>query len=121
MSSKPIEWISCLILCLVGLSTQAQKVDFENEVWPILKTNCIECHGAENHEGSLRLDARAIAFQGGVSGPGITADKLQQSMVYQRLILQDEGDNLNLKLREVDLPARAAVHRVKVSEAQLDP
>jgi len=96
MSSKPIEWISCLILCLVGLSTQAQKVDFENEVWPILQTNCIECHGAENHEGSLRLDARAIAFQGGVSGPGITADKLQQSMVYQRLILQDEGERMPL-------------------------
>jgi len=94
MPLKPNALIFCLMLCGVASTTQAQTVDFENEVWPIFQTNCIECHGAENHEGDLRLDARAIAFKGGVNGSGITAGKPQQSLLYQRLILTDEGERM---------------------------
>jgi hypothetical protein len=64
MSLKPIVVIYCLLLYGFVSTTQAQRVDFENEVWPILQANCIKCHGSENHEGNLRLDARAIAFAG---------------------------------------------------------
>lgn len=94
MPLKPIASIFCLLLCGVASTTQAQTVDFENEVWPIFQANCIECHGAENHEGDLRLDARAIAIKGGVNGSGITAGKPQQSLLYQRLIQADEGERM---------------------------
>ncbi|HIN54147.1 MAG TPA: DUF1549 domain-containing protein, partial [Planctomycetes bacterium] len=96
MPLKSIAAIYCLMLCAVASSTQAQTVDFVNDVWPIFQANCIECHGAENHEGDLRLDARAIAFKGGVNGSGITAGKPQQSQLYQRLILRDEGARMPL-------------------------
>jgi hypothetical protein len=97
MSLKPIASIFYLTLCGVALTTQAQTVDFENDVWPIFQANCIECHGADNHEGNLRLDARAIAFKGGVNGSGIIAGKPQQSLIYQRLIVQDEGERMPLE------------------------
>ena len=46
-------------LSLVAFSVEPaprQEVDFLKEVWPILESRCIECHGPDEQEGDLRLD-----------------------------------------------------------------
>ena len=50
-------------LLLLGFSLAAQEpVDFTKQIAPILVQRCIECHGPEDQEGDLRLDAKEHVF-----------------------------------------------------------
>lgn len=54
---KPL--VSGAILSL-ALSHSAAAVDFEKDVWPILKSNCIECHSDKKQKGDLNLEPHKI-------------------------------------------------------------
>ncbi|MEI6539278.1 MAG: c-type cytochrome domain-containing protein, partial [Planctomycetota bacterium] len=47
-------------------------VSFEHEVAPILKDNCLRCHGEENPRANLRLDTFNGIVKGGQSGVPVT-------------------------------------------------
>ncbi len=51
-----------LILCLCTPSAWCAEDTFATTVEPILKRNCIACHGEETQEGDLRLDDLARDF-----------------------------------------------------------
>lgn len=48
---------------------------FDEKVWPILKTNCVPCHGGEEPSGGLSLTSREALLKGGHSGATLTGDK----------------------------------------------
>jgi hypothetical protein len=50
-------------------------VDFVDDVQPLLKQHCYECHGAEIQEAGLRLDVRKRALAGADSGPVIVPNQ----------------------------------------------
>ena len=64
-------------------------VDFVRDIRPILAENCLTCHGEDEQEGQLRLDARAIVFQGGVSGPAVVAGNSKRSLLLRRITSSD--------------------------------
>lgn len=87
------------------------KIDFQRQILPVLEARCIKCHGARKQEGRLRLDARATAFSGGVSGRVIEAGKVKQSLLYQRITSSDEDERMPLNGaalsgKEIDLLKR---------------
>lgn len=60
------------------------KVDFTNQVQPILTSHCIRCHGPEKQESGLRLDTKESMLRGGDSyGPAIVAGKSSDSPLFQ--------------------------------------
>ncbi len=63
---------------------------FEKKVFPLLKTNCFECHGQEVQHGELRLDAKSVVLKGGKHGPAVVAGKPDQSVLLQRLTSGNE-------------------------------
>ena len=65
-------------------------VDFVRDIQPILAENCLSCHGEDEQEGQLRLDARAIVFHGGVSGPAIVSGDSKQSLLLRRITSSDD-------------------------------
>ncbi len=72
-----------------GVANYAQqppkKVDFATEVLPILRQNCVTCHGPKEQKNGLRLDRRKDAMRGGtiaVIGPGNS----DGSRLYHKLI-----------------------------------
>ena len=81
-------------LALVSTQAIAQQIDFETQVWPILQSNCFDCHGETIHEGNLRLDAKTLAFRGGITGIGIVTGKPDQSPLYLRLVTEAEGERM---------------------------
>jgi len=81
-------------LALVSTQAIAQQIDFEKQVWPILQSNCFDCHGEAIHEGNLRLDAKTLAFRGGITGIGIVSGKPDQSPLYLRLVTAAEGERM---------------------------
>lgn len=57
----------------------ARKVDFEKEVYPLLKESCFSCHGAEKQKGKYRCDTKAGAFKDTDFGPTLVPGKSEQS------------------------------------------
>ena len=67
------------------------KVDFQNEVAPILREHCIDCHGPGMRLAGLRLDQRRFAMRGGESGRAIEPGTSADSLLIQRLVDKDLG------------------------------
>lgn len=60
-------------------------VDFVRDIQPLLAAKCNDCHGEDEQEGQLRLDAKAIVMRGGKSGPLLVAGKSAESLLVQRI------------------------------------
>jgi len=65
----------------------AEKVNFTQQVKPILESACLSCHGAEKPKGDLQLTSRAGAIKGGEKGPAIVPGKPAESRLYTSTML----------------------------------
>jgi len=67
-------------------------VDFTHEVQPILKENCLGCHGPEKQKGGLRFDLKEAALKPGASGetPIVPGDTAKSTMLHR--IVSDDPD-----------------------------
>lgn len=71
------------------------KPDFNKDILPILRDQCVKCHGAEKQKGKLRLDSKAEALKGGKSGkPAYVPGKPDESELIRRVILPKDNDDL---------------------------
>jgi mono/diheme cytochrome c family protein len=64
----------------------ADSVDFANDVLPILKQNCLRCHGGDKVKGKLSLRNKSSAMKGGASGQSILPGQAEQSPLYTLLV-----------------------------------
>ena len=99
----------CLALGLSLLTVQlpAQslvKVDFANDVQPVLRENCFDCHGPSKQKAGMRLDRKSSALKAFSRRvvPGSSAN----SMVYHRLIGNAYG---------TQMPPKAALHPEQIA------
>jgi hypothetical protein len=78
--------------------------DFKRDVEPILRVNCYGCHSGAQPKSLLRLDAKAAAMKGGLSGTVIVPG----SNAASRLIHRVEGKHgeQRMPLGRQPLPAR---------------
>jgi hypothetical protein len=74
----------CFLVILSALPAAAA-VDFARDVKPIFDRSCASCHGGKLQLGQLRLDARNIVLEGGVSGKTVVAGKPGESELYRRV------------------------------------
>jgi hypothetical protein len=64
--------------------TDKQLDFFRKQVQPILKVNCLKCHGPQsNSKGELHLVSRALVLKGGESGPAVSIDDPAESLLLQ--------------------------------------
>jgi ankyrin repeat protein len=66
----------------------AAEVDFERDVSPILRRNCVACHGPAQQMNSYRLDRRSVALRR--PGP-IVVGSSDTSRLYLRLVSDQFG------------------------------
>ena len=88
---------SCLVFAVLALPFvvgAAAKVDFGEEVKPILESTCLSCHGPEKPKGDLRLDTRANALKGGEKGAAIVPGDPKKSPLYASTILPKGHDDI---------------------------
>jgi WD40 repeat protein len=87
-------------------------VDFEKEILPILRRNCLACHNTTDAESDLVLETPATIREGGVEGPAVVPGKSSQSLLllqasHQRESFMPPDDNdvgaKNLTPRELGL------------------
>src|SRR5438094_5896545 len=70
----------------------AAEVEFyEKDVEPLLKANCLSCHGGESKiKGGLRLTSRDDALKGGDSGVVVALDKPDTSLLLKAISYTDD-------------------------------
>src|ERR1700722_15759479 len=64
------------------LSAQAPvKVDFANDVLPILRQNCVPCHGPTQQNSGLRLDRKSAV----IGRRGVVPGNSDNSLLFHRI------------------------------------
>jgi ankyrin repeat protein len=67
------------------------KVDYIQDVKPILAAKCFSCHGPTQQQSGLRLDRRQQALRGGDYGPVIEPGKSAESKLILRVVGSQAG------------------------------
>ncbi len=77
-------------------AAEPQRVDFNQDVRPILSETCFRCHGPDSaaREAELRLDHADDAFADRGDYFAIVPGKPQQSEAYRRLVSDDETERM---------------------------
>ena len=83
------------------LELAAADIDFEKEVWPILGTSCIRCHGApymkrgkkKTAKADLRLDSPARIKKGSEENDDIIVPGDAKNSLFVKLIILDDDDD----------------------------
>lgn len=69
---------------------RAEPVDFEREILPIFKANCLACHNQTKAKASLIFETPATVLQGGDSGPSVVPGKPEESLLLLAAVHLDE-------------------------------
>lgn len=69
-----------VLFCAV--SAQAAPVDFDRDVRPFLKDNCIACHNKTTTKGGLNMETPELMAKGGDSDAGLIPGKGAESVIY---------------------------------------
>jgi WD40 repeat protein len=65
-------------------------VDFEKEILPIFRRNCLACHSATEAQSDLTLETPATILKGGSEGPAVVAGKSAESLLLKLSARQKE-------------------------------
>lgn len=75
-----------IVLVITPSHSAPDELSFENQIRPILKAYCFECHGEGNKlAGDLDLRLRRLLIKGGESGPAIAPNKPDMSLLLKRV------------------------------------
>ena len=67
----------------VAIPAPQKKVDFQADVLPIFKRNCLACHNATDAKGDLVLETPATILKGGENGAVVVPRKSQESSLLK--------------------------------------
>lgn len=77
------------------LAAPQDKVDFVEQIQPILEARCYECHGADEQEADLRFDQKASIFhEGGPVEWVIVPGNADKSELLIRIALPEDDDDI---------------------------
>ncbi len=85
-----VSWLQTLTLVLLVLvvgtpALQADAIDFETQIRPLLTKQCAACHGAKQQKSGLRIDARSFFFKGGDAGQIVDPGNPDASELIRRV------------------------------------
>lgn len=75
-----------LWLCSLNtLHAESEQSFFEKKIAPLLSSRCLECHSGDNLKGGLDLSNEKSALKGGKNGPALVKNKLDETLIWQRV------------------------------------
>jgi WD40 repeat protein len=63
--------------------SRSQPVDFQNDILPIFKNNCLACHNQTKAKAELVLETPQTILKGGDSGPAVVPGKSAESLLLK--------------------------------------
>lgn len=84
-----------------SLKPKTATVSFKDNVFPILKQNCLPCHSeAQMNQSELYFESYEDMMTGGKHGKPIVAGKADSSLIIQKLSLKPPfGDQMPMKAK----------------------
>src|SRR5215470_12503088 len=74
-------------ICGILSAQPPAKVDFANDVMPILRQNCVPCHGPAQQTSGMRLDRKSVV----IGRRGVVPGSSDNSLLYHRISGNDFG------------------------------
>ena len=75
----------CILAMAGAVSAQAPaKVDFATDVQPILRANCIECHGPDKQRAGMRIDRKSSVMK--AFSRRVVPGSSTNSFLYHRIV-----------------------------------
>ena len=65
------------------IAAAAAPIDYDTQVYPFLKDNCIACHNKTTTKGGLNMETPALMEKGGETDKGLIPGKGAESIIYQ--------------------------------------
>ena len=79
----------------MSCSVLSAKVNFEDDVLPLLQDYCMDCHGPEKKKSGFRLDRRVYLLKGGDSGfPAVVSGDLKKSFLLELIKSKDPEERM---------------------------
>jgi hypothetical protein len=95
--ATPVGWLigaaALIVVCPPGIA-QAEGVDYERDVKPVLKARCYACHGALQQAGSLRLDTGNAIRRGGDSGAAVVGGEPAASLLLEKVSASQASERM---------------------------
>lgn len=66
------------------------KVDFQHEILPILRDNCLACHNSSRAKADLNLESPTTILKGGENGPAVVPGNAKASLLMQSAAHRDD-------------------------------
>ncbi|MFM7242050.1 MAG: c-type cytochrome domain-containing protein, partial [Opitutia bacterium] len=67
----------------IAKSKRSSKVDFEKEILPILRRNCLSCHNSQKGEDGVNLETPQTIAKGGDTGKMVQPKKAESSSLFR--------------------------------------
>ena len=61
----------------------SRKINFAEDIKPIIDASCLRCHGRGRAKGGFQLDTRETVLQGGDSGPVVALGRSEDSLLIE--------------------------------------
>ncbi len=74
----------------IAETNRADPVDFEKELLPVLKNNCLACHNQTKAKADLVLETPQTILKGGESGPAVVPGKSGDSLLLKMASHQEK-------------------------------
>ena len=86
-----LPWLGAVASDTKPLVSEEEFEQFERKIRPLLSQHCFSCHSAEAKtvHGGLRLDTAAHFLAGGDSGPVVTLDEPEESLLLSSIHYRD--------------------------------
>lgn len=75
--------VICLMALPIADMKRTEPVDFEKEILPVLKNNCLACHNQTKAKAGLILETPQTILRGGDSGPAVVPGKPDESLLFK--------------------------------------
>jgi hypothetical protein len=89
-AGKVISVVLLLALAGVGSARADEKVTYADNVLPLLRNTCLNCHNPDKKKGGLDLSTYSTAMSGGGSGKAIEPGDPDASLLYRLVTHADE-------------------------------
>lgn len=90
-------FLASLVVFLIGLTAceASEKIDFQQQIQPILAKKCYACHGPDEAESGLKFTSREAALAETESGShAIVPGDVQASYMIERITTEDEFERM---------------------------
>lgn len=88
-----LPWLAAFSFCLIGVafaSPAEEKITYEDQVAPIFRNHCFNCHNADKSKGDLDLSTYSALLKGGGSGKAVLPGDAEGSKLFKSIAQTEE-------------------------------